>query len=731
MAIYYQEDQKIFHLLTKHSAYRMQLKEDGYLAHVYWGKRTHFKENSQEILHRDRGFSPNPTFGKRAFSLDTLPQEYPQYGNGDFRSCAYQIEDENGCRMSDLRYMRHEIYQGRKPLHQLPHVYEDKKGEVETLEIIMYDTVLQLEVVLQYHVFEEKDIFTRSTQFINKGTNSISLLRALSMNVDLRRDDLEVVSLYGSHNNERNYERRKLSHDRTVIESTRGASSPHHAPFVALAQEHANEHHGEIYALHFVYSGNFQINIEQDVLHTTRVNMGLHPFDFTWLLTAGDSFQTPEVILAYSDQGMNGISKILHRVYRDNVCRGTLKHKPRPILINNWEATYFDFNEKSLLALAKKAASCGIELFVLDDGWFKNRNSDTTSLGDWICDEKKIPHGLGALAKEINDMGLLFGIWVEPEMVSVDSDLYRSHPKYCIQAPSRNHTFGRDQLVLDMSREDVRNYVFDALCKVFDSANIAYVKWDMNRHICDWYSEALPVNQQKELAHRYILGLYDLMERLVSRYPNILFESCSSGGGRFDPGMLYYMPQTWTSDNTDAICRSHIQYTTSFMYPLITMGSHVSASPNEQVGRMTPLATRGNVAMFGNLGYELDLLKLSSSEIEDIKKQVEEYKEIRNCIQFGNLYRISNPFEKEYMAMNVVSEDGKEALLLYVKMLSKPNAAYDIVRWIGLEEDAVYEDVHTKKQYYGDQLMYAGSSIAYVPLDFYSKIIHLRKVERS
>ena len=729
MRIQFDHQQQVFHLQTQTTSYVIQIKEEGYISHVYWGKRLELFDISNEILYRDRGFSANPIYGRREFSLDTLPQEYPQFGNGDFRDCAYQIEDEQGCRISDLRYKTHHIYEGKQPLHKLPYLYEDEEGEVSTLEIVMKDTLYNFEVILQYNVFEKKNVITRSVRFHNYETTSITLLRALSMNVDIRRDDLDVISLYGSHNNEANYERHPLLHKRCVIESKRGASSPHHSPFMALAQQHTTQDHGEVYAFHFMYSGNFIMNVDCDVLHTTRASVGIHPFEFSWKLSSNESFQTPEVIMVYSCHGLQEMSKTFHEVYKNNVCRGRFKHEPRPILINNWEATYFDFNEEKLINLAKAAASTGVELFVLDDGWFKGRNSDTTSLGDWVCDTKKLPHGLSYLADQVTTLGMQFGLWFEPEMVSVDSDCYRNHPEYCIHAPNRAHTFGRDQLVLDLTKEEVRSFILESMYNILDSADIRYVKWDMNRHLCDMYAYELDATQQKEFHHRYILGLYDIMDQLVNRYPSILFESCSSGGGRFDPGMLYYMPQTWTSDNTDALCRSQIQYNTSHIFPLITMGSHVSSCPNDQVGRTTPLTTRANVAMFGNLGYELDMTKCTTEELNCIREQIKQYKRIRNYIQFGTLYHISNTLSNGYMAMNVVSKTEEDILCLYVKGLSQASGAYDIVLLKGLQEDVVYEDIYTKKRFYGSQLMYAGISIPYVAKDFYSCILHFRKVD--
>lgn len=723
------DKRRLFHLQGKQTSYVMQVLEDGYLAHLYYGKRVNEYNGSNKIIYMDRGFAPNPTADDRTFSLDTIPQEYQAFGNGDFRIPAYQVKLENGSRISDLRYVGHHVYQGKKPLEGLPATYANEPQECETLEIYLEDKLIGLRVTLSYSLFAELDVMTRCAKFKNEGKEALQLLRALSMSVDFRDDNFEMITLYGAHNNEKNLERRPIVSGIQMVDSARGASSPHQAPFVALVRKDTTEDSGEVYAFNLVYSGNFTAQVQVDPYKNTRVSMGINPFDFSWLLKENESFQTPEVVMVYSDQGLGGMSRKYHRLYLENLCRGEFKHKKRPILINNWEATYFDFDETKILEIAHEGKELGMELFVLDDGWFGKRDDDNTSLGDWVVDKRKLPNGLESLAKKIVDMGMEFGLWFEPEMVSIESELYRKHPDWCIHVPNRPYTLGRNQLVLDLSRKDVCDYIVEAVSDILESAPITYVKWDMNRHMTDIGSTLLPAQQQEEVSHRYMLGLYDVMERLTSRFPHILFESCSSGGGRFDPGMLYYMPQTWTSDNTDAICRTKIQYGTSLVYPPVTMGCHVSTVPNHQVGRITSLETRGNVAMAGNFGYELDLTKLTQEEKEIVKAQIEEYKQIRELIQFGELYRIFNPFEGNESAWNIVSKDQEEMVATYVKVLSLPGASLRTIKFKGLNPDFSYINLETQEVFGGDELMNVGVTIPRVKQDFHSMKWKFKRVK--
>ena len=716
------DDKKcLFHIQGKNTSYIMQVLEGGYLAHLYYGARINEYRGSNKIIYLDRGFSPNPCDKDRSFSLDTIPQEYQGFGNGDFRIPAYQVKLENGTRISDLRYLGYKVFKGKKQLIGLPATYANNDDECDSLEIHLEDKVIGLKVILTYSVFNDLDVITRSVKFINEGQEEIRLLRALSMSLDFRDDDFEMITLYGAHNNEKNIERRKIVSGIQMVDSSRGASSPHQAPFVALVRKDTNEDSGEAYGFNFVYSGNFTAQVQVDQYRNTRVAMGINPFDFSWLLKENEEFQTPEVVMIYSNNGLGGMSRKFHNLYKENLCRGEFKHKVRPILINNWEATYFDFNEDKLIKIAEEGKKLGMEPFVLDDGWFGQRDDDNTSLGDWVVDRRKLPNGIEGIANKIVDMGMEFGLWFEPEMISIESNLYKAHPEWCIHVPNRPYTMGRGQLVLDLSRKDVCDYIVESVCKILESAPITYVKWDMNRHITDIGSELLPIERQEETSHRYMLGLYDVMERITGRFPNILFESCSSGGGRFDPGMLYYMPQTWVSDNTDAICRTKIQYGTSLAYPPITMGCHVSTVANHQVGRITPLETRGNVAMAGNFGYELDLTKLTEEEKEIVKEQIKEYKDIREVIQFGDLYRIFNPFDGNESAWNIVSKDKTQFVATYVKVLSLPAAQIRTIKFRGLNPEYLYKDIKTGEIFAGDELMNVGITIERVKQDFYSK----------
>lgn len=732
MSIFYDEERKIYHLATSRTSYVLEVVRDGYLAHRYWGKKISRFRDSNSLVSIDRPLSPNPYphLKDRTFSLDTLTQEYPGYGTSDFRTPAYQIQLESGSTITDLRVHSHRIMKGKPGLEGLPATYVENENEADTLEIELRDNVLDLVVVLSYSVFEQGDAITRSVRFINEGAQKLRLLRASSMNVDFGDAEYEMLHLSGGWSNERNVIKRPLQKGVQSVESKRGASSPQHNPFLALLRRDACEDSGEVYGFSLVYSGNFLANVEVDQYDTTRVSIGINPFDFTWLLEPGEGFQTPEAVMVYSDEGLGGMSRTYHRLYRTRLCRGEFRDKERPILINNWEATYFDFNADKIEQIAVKGKDFGIELFVLDDGWFGKRDDDTSSLGDWFVDQNKLPGGLDDLAKRINKLGMQFGLWFEPEMVNEDSDLYRNHPDWVIHTAERPRSTGRYQLVLDFSRRDVCDAIIRMLSDVLGSAPITYVKWDMNRHMTEIGSALLPPERQRETAHRYMLGLYRVMEELTAAFPHVLFESCSSGGGRFDPGMLYYMPQTWTSDNTDAISRLKIQYGTSLVYPVSSIGAHVSDVPNHQVGRVTTLETRGNVALSGVFGYELDLTAFSEQEEQLVKEQVAFYKEVRRMVQFGDYYRLLDPFEGNEAAWMFVSEDGSEALAFYFKVLAQPNSGFRTLRLKGLNPDALYR-LDGGELFGGDELMYAGLRVPTDLLigDFRSKAWRLRRAD--
>jgi alpha-galactosidase len=718
MGIHFNGDNNTFHLKAKDTSYVMQIIRDGYLLHLYWGRKVEEYNHSNHIQQLDRGFSGNPYQHRddRTFSLDTLPQEYPQYGNTDYRKPAYQIQLENGSTVTDLRYDSHAIYKGKRGLEGLPSTYIENDNEAETLEITMRDSLSGLKVILSYTVYETFNVITRSARLVNEGTESLKVLAAHSLSVDFRDADFDFLHLHGAHVKERFIEKQPLRHGIQSIESTRGSSSHQHNPFIALLRKSTTEDSGEVYGFNFVYSGNFLAQAEVDQFRNTRVTMGINPFDFSWKLEPGEVFQTPEAVMVYSSSGLGDMSRTFHELYRTRLIRGTYRDKERPILVNNWEATYFDFNAEKIIDIARSGRELGIELFVLDDGWFSKRNDDTSSLGDWFVDREKLPEGLDHIAKQINEMDMQFGLWFEPEMISVDSDLYREHPDWCLHVPGRNRSESRNQLILDFSREDVCNEITKRVSDILSSVPISYVKWDMNRNMTEIGSAILSPDRQRETAHRYMLGLYKVLENITSSFPDILFESCSGGGGRFDPGMLYYMPQTWTSDNTDAVSRLKIQYGTSLVYPIVSMGAHVSAVPNHQVNRITSMEMRGDVAMSGNLGYELDLTKLLDDEKEEVKKQVEKYKGIRQLIQFGDFYRLQSPFEGNETSWLFTNKDKSEVYVFYFTVLAEPAAPLKFLKVTGIDTKKTYQVVGTDKIYGGDELSYVGLSI---PADMY------------
>jgi alpha-galactosidase len=726
MPILYDSSLKTFNLQAGSTSYVLQIVKDKYLCHVYYGRR--LKNIGPHMVPKfsGRAFSPTPIKEDGGFSLDTAPQEYPGYGHSDFRSPAFSVQLKNGSTVSDLQYETYRIITGKPALEGLPSTYVLEASEAETLEIELIDQLTGLKVILSYTVFENFDAITRSARFVNEGTSDLRINSALSFSIDFHHSNFDLLQLSGSWARERHIKRRPLFSGIQSVESRRGASSHQQNPFIALLSKNASEEEGEVYGFNLVYSGNFLAQVEVDQFKTARVTMGINPFDFSWLLTPGDSFQTPEAVMVYSSEGIGGMSRTYHKLYRTRLCRGRYKEKERPVLVNNWEGTYFDFTAEKIEEIARAGSDLGIELFVLDDGWFGKRDNDTSSLGDWFVYEKKLPKGLKDLGDRINKLGMKFGLWFEPEMVSPDSELYRAHPDWCLHVPGRNRTEGRNQLILDLSRKEVCDYIINTVSSVLRSAPISYVKWDMNRHMTEIGSETLPPQRQRETAHRYMLGLYRVLEEITTAFPEVLFESCSGGGGRFDPGILYYMPQTWTSDNTDAVERLYIQYGTSIVYPASTMGAHVSAVPNHQVGRMTDLKMRGDVAMSGNFGYELDLTKFTEEEKDEVRKQVSQYKELRSLIQFGDMYRLLNPFEGNEAAWMFVSEDKREAFVAYFRIRAVPNGPLSKLRLKGLSSDFNYAIAGSDNIMGGDELMYAGIGIPYLHGDYKSIVWKLK-----
>lgn len=709
-------EDRIFHLNTGTTSYVFCLTESGHLAHLYWGRRLAHASLGHLFEHRERAFSPEAG----GFSLDTLPQEFPTFGQGDFRAPAIEVRLENGSTVSDLRYHSHRILAGKPPLVGLPATYVESDDEAATLEIELRDALTGLVAVLSYSAFEKLDAITRCVRLRNDGAGNLKILRLLSASVDFPKADFTLLHLWGAHARERHVAKTPLRPGTQSIESRRGASSHQHNPFVALLAPDAGEEHGEVYAFNLVYSGNFLAQIEVDQFQTARAAIGPNPFDFSWHLEPGETFQAPEAVLVFSANGLGEMSRKFHRLYRTRLCRGAWRDKPRPVLVNNWEATYFDFNSEKIEAIARAGAALGIELFVLDDGWFGKRDDDRSSLGDWIVDRKKLPGGLEALVEKINALGMQFGLWFEPEMISPESALYRAHPDWCLHVPRRARTEARNQLVLDFSREEVCDHIIASVSKVLASAPISYVKWDMNRHMTETGSATLPPERQRETAHRCTLGLYRVLEALTAAFPHILFESCSGGGGRFDPGMLFYMPQTWTSDNTDAVSRLKIQYGTSLAYPLSAMGAHISASPNHQVGRATSLEMRGHVAMSGNFGYELDLSKFTAEENEIARGQVALYKQIRELVQTGDFFRLIDPFEGHEAAWMIVGPAQTEAVVFYFQVINEASPPQRRLRLRGLDPAREYQLHGSARKFPGDVLMHAGLLLPELNGDFQS-----------
>ncbi len=658
------------------------------------------------LTYYDRGFSGNPADAgnDRTYSMDALPQEYPHLGTGDYRNTALVIRNADGSEYCDLRYVSHEIKKGKYTLSGLPAVYAGEH-EAETLEIMIKDSVSGVQVRLLYGVLEEMDIITRSAEIMNIGAEPVCVEKASSACLDFMSGEYDFISFCGRHAMERNFQRTRISHGCQSIGSRRGTSSHQYNPAVIIAEKDATENTGSCYGMVFVYSGNFLCEAERDQYGHTRALMGLHSDLFHYPLENGETLTIPETILCYSAEGFAELSKRYHRCIREHVCRGKYSRQSRPVLINSWEAAYFDFNGETIYKLAEQAAALGIDMVVMDDGWFGKRDDDNSGLGDWQVNEKKLGCTLGELVRRINDIGVRFGIWIEPEMVSEDSDIYRSHPDWAIQIPSRKPVRARNQLVLDFSRKEVRDHIFDQICAVLDQGNIEYVKWDMNRSLTDIYSIE---HAQGKVTYDYVRGVYEFLERLMQRYPDMLIEGCSGGGGRFDAGMLYYTPQIWCSDNTDAVDRLRIQYGTSFFYPACAVGSHVSAVPNHQTGRITSLHTRSVVAMAGTFGYEFNPDLLSEEEKEEIQEQITRYKKYEGLICKGDYYRLSNPFEDACAAWAFVSEDREQVLLSVVMQEIHGNMTVNYVRLKGLDPNAVYRDAATGICYHGSALMAAG-----------------------
>ncbi|HAT4329063.1 TPA: alpha-galactosidase [Clostridium perfringens] len=713
MPIIFHKELKEFHLYNKEISYIIHILPNGHVGNLYFGKKIDpYKTYNHLFEGIYRPLAAYVYEEDNKFSLQNTRQEYPTFGLSDFRKGAFLIKQENGSEISDFKYESHKIIEGKLKLKGVPQTYVENKDDATTLEITLLDEVIKSKLKLSFTIFEDRAVITRSASFLNLSNKSINIEKAMSFNLDLPDSNYNMIQLNGAWGRERHVHDRSIKEGTQGFYSLKGASSAEFNPFLALRRPNTDEFSGEVIGFSLVYSGNFMAEIDVDTYNQTRIMMGIHPDRFSWPLNLNEEFYTPEVVIVYSDKGLNYMSQVYHSLYRECLMRGKWKDSVRPILLNSWEALSFSIDEEKIKELATNASKLGVELFVLDDGWFGKRNNDNAGLGDWTVNKEKFPNGLNEIIEYINKLGMDFGIWIEPEMVNKDSELYRSHPDWIIHDPNRKPSHTRNQYTLDFSRDEVVDHIYNQIEKLLSDYNISYVKWDMNRYITECYSKDKGANLQGTVYHKYILNVYKLYDKLTTRFPDILFESCSSGGARFDPGMLYYAPQTWTSDNTDAMERIKIQYGSSLVYPLISMGSHVSESPNQQVFRETTLETRANVAYFGNLGYELDVNRLWDVEKEEIKKQIQFYKENREVFQFGEFYRIKNPYNNNISAWMVKSNDEKTIILGCYKLLNHANEGKERVKLFGLDKDGDYKLSYPyEKEFKGDELMNVGISM--------------------
>ena len=719
MSIFYDENQKSFYLGAGKASYVLHVDEDGRLLNQHWGARV-----PDGALSPD--FSHYPTLASFDPRTNALPWELPTRGSGWYGEPAVAATNAKGDDMVQLTYVSHAIYMGKNRLPGLPATFARREGDAETLEIELMDRLTGLRVTAVYGVFERTGAITRSLRLKNESGEDMQINGVLSASAPVHGSGYDVIHLKGAWARERHVMRQTQGEGEYRIFSQRGASGHEANPFLALCEKSATEFSGEVWAVSLVYSGSFEALSYVNNTENSRLSIGLNPDVFTWKLEPGETFVSPEAAMVYSPDGLNGMSHAFHRLYSENLMRSKWFERDRPILINNWEATYFNFNEEKILQIARRAKELGVEMLVLDDGWFGKRNTDNCSLGDWVVNPEKLPGGLNGLSDRLHDLGLKFGLWFEPEMISPDSDLYRAHPDWCLHVAGRARVEMRNQLILDLSRKEVQDYIIESVSAVLESARIEYVKWDMNRNMTEPFSGAQTPERQKETQHRYMLGLYRVLEEITARFPEILFESCSGGGGRFDPGMLYYMPQTWTSDDSDAVERMFIQYGTSFVYPPCAMGAHVSAVPNHQTGRTTAMQTRGDVALGGNFGFELDLSQLSDADAETVRRLIEREKQVRTLVRTGEFTRLLSPFDHPYAAWQFRARDNSEALVCAYRLMTRPATPHLLLRASGLDESAVYMD--------DDGNTCSGAALTryglwlHLPGDFTSKVIHLRRI---
>lgn len=727
MSITYRERESVFKLDTPGTSYVLGIvDEEGFAGHIYYGKRLGEDDLTYLMRTEEAPFVPSENNRDRNSFLDSFPMEYPGSGSGDYREGAIGVSTKAGHRVVQPLYKKHKIYPGKPALDGLPATFGGE-DTCDTLELALEDKILGLEIILYYTAFQDVDVITRSVQVKNLGAEEIYLTKVLSASFDMDNQNFDMISLHGSWARERRIQRRSLGLGKQSIGSVRGESSHQEHPFLAFLEKGADQKHGEVYAMNFVYSGNFLAQIEVNQFDSLRAMMGIHPENFCWKLEQKECFQAPEVVMVYSCEGLGKMTRTFHDLYRNHLIRGKYKDKKRPILINNWEATYFDFHTEKLLKIAREASGLGIEMLVMDDGWFGHREADNSSLGDWFVNEKKLNGGLKYLVDEVNKLGMKFGIWVEPEMISEDSKLYQAHPDWALQTKNRRPGQCREQLVLDLSRPEVADTVYGMLKEILSSAPIGYVKWDMNRPLADVGNAVLPPDRQGEILHRFVLAVYGMQERMLQDFPELLLENCSSGGARFDPGMLYYSPQIWCSDDTDAIERLSIQEGTQLIYPLSAIGAHVSDCPNHITGRVTPFETRGIVALTGTFGYELDITRIPQKDRDQIPEQISLYKQYNHLVRNGEYYRIASYQENHlYDCHMVVSQDKSEALVTYVQVMAQPHQRSRKICLQGLQEDAFYEAEGSV--YQGSTLMYAGLLFPQMKGDFQAKLISLKKV---
>ena len=706
-----------FHLQGRNISYIMAVDSFGNLIHIHYGRKLHDKDYDKT----NTKYVNWAAYDENNITLENTQQEYPSYGHTDLRNPAYTVKNVDGNSISQLKYKDYTIKENYIPeIEGMPSLFIENKS-AQTLEITLEDKISGVEVVLSYSVFDDYDVILRNTRIHNISDSTIEIDSAYSANLDIAKGNYDLIYFSGGWGRDREFCRSEIQQGAKIdISNARGGSGHTLNPFIMVSEHNADEDKGNVYGFSLIYSGNHSSMIECDQYGNIRVQQGINPFMFKWTLEKGESFVTPQCVMCYSENGIGGLSRELNDVYRTNLCRSKWADKDRPILINNWEATYFDFDEDKLLSIAKRAKDAGVELFVLDDGWFGTRNDDFSGLGDWTVNYDKLPSGIDGLAKKINDIGLKFGLWFEPEMVNPDSDLYRAHPDWAISVPNRISSLSRNQLILDLSRDDVCDYIITAVSDVLKSANIEYVKWDMNRPMTDMPYEGYN--------HKYTLGFYKIMDAITGAFPNILFEGCSGGGGRFDAGVLAYMPQIWTSDNSDAAARLKIQYATSMGYPVSAISAHVTAVPNHQNGRITSLKMRADTAYAGVFGYELDITKMSDTELAEIKKQVETDKKLRTLMRTGDFYRILSPYETNYCSWEMVSKDKKEVFFYSAKIFSVANSHDIRIKLKGLDAEAKYMDTVTGEVYGGDELMYYGVEPKYDMHDFASYTMMLNRV---